>query len=838
MNHHQHYQLPPPFLNNHLFIPNPSFNPNQNPNFNPTFIPAPPPPLQRNSSQPKPESSTDAPLPDLSTSLSLLTDLIDLSSSTLDSLSSLLSHHPLPLSSEELSRCLFNPNHLMPPESLFLHSLHCPSPIAEDVRSLIDDLQYPKTLKTEPQLIEQHKSVNPLHDPHTELCFSFEDYVVFGSNFFYQDCPGVVSSLGEDAAKMIFSLPSVLSVECVNFASGTDWEANDSFRLLPSELWVVKCEIGQWTNFPNAYSYTVLRALLCIEMANERDIQMWVIANSPRFGVVIDSPMRDHLFALFRFCVKAIVREARRSYEPFLKENLDNTGHLNPETLSFSCPSLVEVLSWLATQLSVLYGEANAKLFTIGVLKQLLQNAASISLVYPLGAIVDHEQSSSLAGNLEADQLIGKVSEKKVDCVMSGGIVSRPFFIYQVAIAIAALHERSLFEDKIKALRNHQYMTAYQRVSEHDYLSKKAQDERQKRSNYRPLIDHDGLPVQCQHDKDMMNKNKTKEQLLAEERDYKRRRMSYRGKKTKRNVKEVMRDIIEEHMEAIREAGGIGIFDMGVEDGSVSTYKPLGQYYGKNTEFNKSSSYEYESSRDHHDVFNRHLNSDYISQTMDPAEHTREQKASSSRHRDDSYHRNPGRERNQGASTDQRNGRRENDRRDSNPRSPSNEKRYGERRKSRSERIETQEGYSYPRSPSREESYRSSRDKSYPRNFSIDRNYENARYHTSDREIKRKDGDSYLESPSTERYKRTSDERSSWRNETEEEIYKSRSTSLSLSSHGNRSSRTSPDVHSGRKDKRRSEDKDKERRKRVRHDRSDSMSEFDDRYAPSRSPNT
>jgi len=36
------------------------------------------------------------------------------------------------------------------------------------------------------------------------------------------------------------------------------------------------------------------------------------------------------------------------------------------------------------------------------------------------------------------------------------------------------------------------------------------------------------------------NKAKTREEILAEERDYKRRRMSYRGKKLKRTTKEVI----------------------------------------------------------------------------------------------------------------------------------------------------------------------------------------------------------------------------------------------------------------------------------------------------------
>lgn len=35
------------------------------------------------------------------------------------------------------------------------------------------------------------------------------------------------------------------------------------------------------------------------------------------------------------------------------------------------------------------------------------------------------------------------------------------------------------------------------------------------------------------------SKNKTREELLAEERDYKRRRMSYRGKKVKRSTTQV-----------------------------------------------------------------------------------------------------------------------------------------------------------------------------------------------------------------------------------------------------------------------------------------------------------
>ncbi|XP_073297467.1 uncharacterized protein [Primulina huaijiensis] len=70
------------------------------------------------------------------------------------------------------------------------------------------------------------------------------------------------------------------------------------------------------------------------------------------------------------------------------------------------------------------------------------------------------------------------------------------------------------------------------------------------------------------------NKFKTREELVAEERDYERRRTSYRSKKLKRNTTEVMRDIIGEYMEEIKQAGVIGSMSKTAEeaDASASEY--------------------------------------------------------------------------------------------------------------------------------------------------------------------------------------------------------------------------------------------------------------------------
>ncbi|MCO5605255.1 hypothetical protein L7F22_059435 [Adiantum nelumboides] len=77
-------------------------------------------------------------------------------------------------------------------------------------------------------------------------------------------------------------------------------------------------------------------------------------------------------------------------------------------------------------------------------------------------------------------------------------------------------------------------------------------------------------------------KNKSKEELLAEERDYKRRRMSYRGKKAQRTPAEVLRDIIEGHMEDIVAAGGIGCIGRRPHDVLLSESETLSSALGEN----------------------------------------------------------------------------------------------------------------------------------------------------------------------------------------------------------------------------------------------------------------
>ncbi|XP_004302118.1 PREDICTED: U11/U12 small nuclear ribonucleoprotein 48 kDa protein [Fragaria vesca subsp. vesca] len=499
---------------------------------------------------------TAPPPPDLSTAISSLSSLIRDSARILDSLSALL---PLRSQgdSDGLVSCPVNPHHRLHPHSLFSHSLRCPRPL----HHLIPPLHYPKTLESTDQS-QSGESFTQSGD----LCLSLEHYYAeFGCNLFYRDCPGVVNSSALDGFDKTFTLPSVLSAECANFSGKEVGEMMDCDKVcskfLPSESWAVKNEVLRWNEYPPMYSSCVLRAVLGLGVLRECDLAIWVIANSPKYGIVIDVPMGDHIVLLITLCLRAIVREA-----------LGKVNDRDSESGYYECPALVEALVWLASQLSKLYGELNGKLFAINTLKHCVLDAALGSFVFPL-----KQKETEFHGleegslNLDAEGSCVKDEDvtKPLSTEMKGIVISKVVFVSQVAAAIAALHERFLLEEKIKGERVSQTLTRHQRVLEHDYVSRRADEERKNRSQYRPIIDHDGLPRQKSSNQET-NKTKTKEELLAEERDYKRRRMSYRGKKVKRTTLQVTRDIIEEYMEEIKQAGGIGCFERAIEgQGSI-----------------------------------------------------------------------------------------------------------------------------------------------------------------------------------------------------------------------------------------------------------------------------
>ncbi|CAH8387395.1 unnamed protein product [Eruca vesicaria subsp. sativa] len=504
----------PPSFPNYL-NPNPNFfhpPPLQTPN---TYsIPPPPPPIR-----------------DLSATLSSLHSLLSESQRTLASLSQNLSSL---LHKDGFVQCPFDPNHQMPPEALFLHSLHCPNPL--DLTPFLESFSsYRNTL----ELTVKPELNNVGDDGDDDLCFSLDDVTDFGNNFFYNDCPAVVNFSEFNSKTRRFTLPSVilLSVECGEFVGSSVLE------ILPSDVWVIRSEIGRWRDYPTSYSYNVLCSILGSEEVVMSELMTWILVNSTRYGVIIDTYMRDHVFLLFKLCMRAVVKEAKG----FMREyDGDVGGEERCKSRRFVCPVLFRVLAWLASQLGVLYGEGNGKFFALEMLKQCIEVSASRIVLFR------SPESSGVVEDLDEDVKIGKALD-------SGQVIS----VSRVAAAVAALYERSMLEGKIRAIRYAQPLNRYQRVAELGVMTAKADEERKGRPSYRPIIDHDGLPRQRSSNQDM-NKMKTREELLAEERDYKRRRMSYRGKKVKRTPLQVLRDMIEGFTEEVKLAGGIGCFEKGM----------------------------------------------------------------------------------------------------------------------------------------------------------------------------------------------------------------------------------------------------------------------------------
>ncbi|KAH9303896.1 hypothetical protein KI387_008300, partial [Taxus chinensis] len=521
--------------------------------------------------------------------------------------------------SQQFSVCPFDYRHRMPPEHLFRHSLSCPaSPGMVDV-DILSTRRYPKTLKSEEDLSAEKSQLYKFSaGSGLDLYVSKEEEEgVLDSDIFYRDAPGVVNLFQREIRKTL-TLPRILSMECVENENenGNVWASGNHGMnhviLLPSELWALRRELAGWNDFPSRNSLIAVQTAMGLGRFKESEIVKWVLLNSPAYGIIIDLPMARHIVLLLKLCLRAVSREALSLYEReqerkrFSDENKMDTDTLidtmnKPLSLQmahFDCPVMLESAKWLASQMSILYGQAKG--LVIGMLRQsfiyagaellfptvnkehtitkMLHDSSEVSRVGDdsdgdvnanANANATAAEDGTSNSNIENDQsafscnMSSEVRNRGKAEHGDGLILGSRVFGSQVDAAISALQEGFYLEKRIKELRQPRRLSKFQRLAEHDNAIKKAAEERQRRLDYKPILEHDGLVWQRSSNQNS-NKHKSREELLAEERDYKRRRMSYRGKKVKRTPSQVLHDIIEGHMEEIELAGGIGCFVKGV----------------------------------------------------------------------------------------------------------------------------------------------------------------------------------------------------------------------------------------------------------------------------------
>lgn len=241
------------------------------------------------------------------------------------------------------------------------------------------------------------------------------------SAFFYKNCPSVVS-LPTPPSHHPFTLPHFLAPFIDKPQKG--FCQSSETRFLPSEYMLVKRETDGWNEYPLHYSCVIRRVLLCLGGKDEfmDVVSRWVIVNSPRYGLVIDVSVSGHVVLLFKLCLRAIVSEA--------------LGLRDVNEFYLKCPVLCQVLVWYGQQLGILYGEMNGNMFALHLFKQLILDVMMKFLMF-------------------SDEAIGS----RRDGVVSNEEIS----VSQVENAIAAFRERSLLEEKLKAVRYPRQLNRSQR---------------------------------------------------------------------------------------------------------------------------------------------------------------------------------------------------------------------------------------------------------------------------------------------------------------------------------------------------------------------------------------
>lgn len=388
-----------------------------------------------------------------------------------------------------------------------------------------------------------------------------------GNDSFYKDAPGVVQ------VPVFTDNERADSSTLPDFAKGERWaeltSQNTSERdspsrntqargvLLPSRFWLLRKEVSIWKDLPSKYTSSLLQAAAGLTMVKQADLKRWLFTHARSYGVAYSRSLVNHIVVLLVFCLRAVYREATA-----LTESDKEAGLIE-------CRVLSESACWLSSQLSLLYDPVASKNLVLGLFKFALEAAAYCVTFLQRDSTEDLQEESSKVVCVEAVRASPEGKSENHRCtpletysdrnIGSSCVGDGVLYLQHLAAAVLAIQSQgALVKGKTCDSMAFQSSSS-QRSAVHSMVVNRAEEVRATRADFRAVLEHDSLIWQRSQNQEY-KKNKTKEEILAEERDYKRRRMSYRGKKVQRTPSEVLRDIIEGHMEEIVAAGGIGSF--------------------------------------------------------------------------------------------------------------------------------------------------------------------------------------------------------------------------------------------------------------------------------------
>eukprot|EP00850_Spirogloea_muscicola_P018716 SM000174S03371 [mRNA] locus=s174:293319:297059:- [translate_table: standard] len=286
--------------------------------------------------------------------------------------------------------------------------------------------------------------------------------------------------------------------------------------LSAAQLWQADREIAGWQAVPLAYSPTVAAVVVALPRLAICDVEAAVLALAAAWL----PPIAAACFAtLVRVALGCVAMEAAAA--------MPGSGGSKP----IPCPVLAEQARWLASHAAALCSPATAVATTLALLQHLLLRTTAL------------RDSSTESDELELYSPLGEATAEQG----SGGSNVAKALTSFYELALAARHRKEGLPDTAAA----EWIRSYDQVVEAAEVERRLRPATTSTaSSIAEAAYHANLAAEKE------KRDKSKVERLAEERDYKRRRISYRAKHGLRTATTMMREIIYKQMSAMSDVLG------------------------------------------------------------------------------------------------------------------------------------------------------------------------------------------------------------------------------------------------------------------------------------------
>eukprot|EP00850_Spirogloea_muscicola_P017503 SM000151S01491 [mRNA] locus=s151:160316:164029:+ [translate_table: standard] len=367
---------------------------------------------------------------------------------------------------------------------------------------------------------------------HAEACRQKREHGVHGpwmplddwesSAFFYERAPSAVTLRSGATLELLARRDAELQDIEERRLQGEDCRSQEfagpgrPVALSAARLWQADREIAGWQTVPPAYSPTVAAVVVALPRLASVHVEAAMLALAAAWL----PPCAAACFGtLLRVALGRVAVEAAAA--------MPGSGGDKP----IPCPVLAKQARWLAGHAAVLCGPATAAATTLALLQHLLLHTITLR-----------------GGSTEADEpeLYSPLGEATAEQGSGGSDVAKALTSFY-ELAVAARHRKEGLPDTAAA----EWIRSYDQVVEAAEVERRLRPATTSTaSSIAEAAYHANLAAEKE------KRDKSTVERLAEERDYKRRRISYRAKHGLRTATTMMREIIEKQMSAMSDVLG------------------------------------------------------------------------------------------------------------------------------------------------------------------------------------------------------------------------------------------------------------------------------------------